>query len=74
MVGRVGVVVLGDLGRSPRMRYHALSLASSGFQVSFTVFFSFLFIRDPKSGADSVGFRLFLTAPKIIFWRILNPT
>lgn len=31
--GRVGVVVLGDLGRSPRMQYHALSLANSGFQV-----------------------------------------
>jgi hypothetical protein len=28
----VGVVVLGDLGRSPRMQYHALSLANSGFQ------------------------------------------
>ena len=27
---RVGVVVLGDLGRSPRMGYHALSLANQG--------------------------------------------
>jgi hypothetical protein len=25
--GRACVVVLGDLGRSPRMQYHALSLA-----------------------------------------------
>lgn len=25
--GRVAVVVLGDIGRSPRMQYHALSLA-----------------------------------------------
>lgn len=25
--GRATVVVLGDLGRSPRMQYHALSLA-----------------------------------------------
>lgn len=25
--GRAAVVVLGDLGRSPRMQYHALSLA-----------------------------------------------
>ncbi len=32
--GRVGVVVLGDLGRSPRMQYHALSLAGAGYQVS----------------------------------------
>jgi len=26
---RVSVVVLGDVGRSPRMRYHALALASA---------------------------------------------
>lgn len=25
--GRAAVVVLGDIGRSPRMQYHALSLA-----------------------------------------------
>ena len=30
---RVHVVVLGDIGRSPRMQFHALSLASVGFQV-----------------------------------------
>ena len=29
----VAVVVLGDLGRSPRMRNHALSLAKAGFKV-----------------------------------------
>ncbi|XP_048350877.1 chitobiosyldiphosphodolichol beta-mannosyltransferase [Sphaerodactylus townsendi] len=32
---RAAVVVLGDLGRSPRMQYHALSLARRGFQVAF---------------------------------------
>lgn len=26
---RVAVIVLGDLGRSPRMQYHALSLCNS---------------------------------------------
>jgi len=30
---RVHVVVLGDVGRSPRMQFHALSLANSGFEV-----------------------------------------
>eukprot|EP00298_Acanthocystis_sp_HF-20_P005206 c15452_g1_i2.p1 GENE.c15452_g1_i2~~c15452_g1_i2.p1 ORF type:complete len:440 (-),score=158.56 c15452_g1_i2:144-1463(-) len=30
----VAVVVLGDIGRSPRMQYHAISLAKSGFNVS----------------------------------------
>lgn len=29
----VKVVVLGDLGRSPRMQYHALSLANNGLRV-----------------------------------------
>ena len=36
--GRACVVVLGDLGRSPRMQYHALSLAR---QVHLSFFFSF---------------------------------
>jgi len=30
---RVHVVVLGDIGRSPRMQFHALSLSYIGFQV-----------------------------------------
>ena len=30
---RAAVVVLGDLGRSPRMQYHALALANDGFSV-----------------------------------------
>ena len=29
------VVVLGDLGRSPRMQYHANSLLKQGHRVSF---------------------------------------
>ena len=32
---RVAVVVLGDLGRSPRMQYHALALADDGYAVDF---------------------------------------
>ena len=31
--GRVAVVVLGDIGRSPRMQYHALSLCREGYDV-----------------------------------------
>src|SRR5687768_6219662 len=30
---RTAVIVLGDLGRSPRMQYHALSLAAAGAEV-----------------------------------------
>ena len=32
---KVGVIVLGDVGRSPRMRQHCLSLAREGFTVSY---------------------------------------
>lgn len=31
----VTLVVLGDIGRSPRMRYHALSFAQNGWTVDF---------------------------------------
>ena len=30
---RACIIVLGDIGRSPRMQYHALSLAKTGFEV-----------------------------------------
>ena len=30
---RACIIVLGDIGRSPRMQYHALSLAKTGFDV-----------------------------------------
>lgn len=33
MAKNVCVVVLGDIGRSPRMQYHALSLAEKGHKV-----------------------------------------
>ena len=33
--GKVCVVVLGDIGRSPRVQYHALSLAKHGNHVTF---------------------------------------
>jgi len=35
---RVAVVVLGDIGRSPRMQYHALSLASHNYDVNLVGF------------------------------------
>ena len=44
--GRACVVVLGDLGRSPRMQYHALSLARQ-VQLSFFLssFYFFLYLK-----------------------------
>ena len=32
---RACIVVLGDIGRSPRMQYHCLSMANHGFTVDF---------------------------------------
>lgn len=34
------IVVLGDVGRSPRMQYHALSFVKSGFSVTLMGFCS----------------------------------
>lgn len=34
----VKVVVLGDIGKSPRMQYHALSLASNGMKVNIIAY------------------------------------
>lgn len=33
--GSVQIVVLGDIGRSPRMQYHALSILQHGGSVDF---------------------------------------
>ena len=49
--GRACVVVLGDLGRSPRMQYHALSLARQVF------FFSFKFIKKKKFSSLKINWR-----------------
>ena len=35
---RVCVVVIGDIGRSPRMQYHALSFSRHGYQVDLVGF------------------------------------
>lgn len=35
---RVCVLVLGDIGRSPRMQYHALSLSKHAYNVTFVGF------------------------------------
>jgi len=36
--GSVQIVVLGDIGRSPRMQYHALSIAQHGGKVELVGF------------------------------------
>lgn len=41
---RICVLVLGDVGRSPRMQYHALSCAKAGFDVDLVGFGGMLYI------------------------------
>ncbi|OLL23159.1 Chitobiosyldiphosphodolichol beta-mannosyltransferase [Neolecta irregularis DAH-3] len=43
---RVTIVVLGDIGRSPRMQYHAQSLAKLGFQVDFIGYLDSMPLKD----------------------------
>uniref|UniRef100_A0A669PNA4 Chitobiosyldiphosphodolichol beta-mannosyltransferase n=1 Tax=Phasianus colchicus TaxID=9054 RepID=A0A669PNA4_PHACC len=50
--GRVCVAVLGDLGRSPRMQYHALSLARHGRGVSLLGYFQTKPHRDVLSSGE----------------------
>lgn len=35
---RICILVLGDIGRSPRMQYHALSCTKAGFRVDMVGF------------------------------------
>uniref|UniRef100_A0A7N6ACG9 Chitobiosyldiphosphodolichol beta-mannosyltransferase n=1 Tax=Anabas testudineus TaxID=64144 RepID=A0A7N6ACG9_ANATE len=57
---RVCVLVLGDIGRSPRMQYHALSLSKHGYNVTFVGFL------DTKPHQDHVILSLTLLGPKIL--------
>ncbi|NWH99258.1 ALG1 mannosyltransferase, partial [Tichodroma muraria] len=53
--GRVCVAVLGDLGRSPRMQYHALALARHGREVALL---GYLQTRPHRDVLDSENIRL----------------
>ncbi|KAG8907752.1 mannosyltransferase [Tulasnella sp. 403] len=57
----VTIVVLGDIGRSPRMMYHAESFANAGFD---TVMVGYYETAPPPS---------LLTAPGIQFFRLMPP-
>jgi hypothetical protein len=65
--GRVGVVVLGDLGRSPRMQYHALSLANSGFQARiFVTAISTLYTENQFCGSVDISFGILIRGALIL--------
>lgn len=81
----VAVVVLGDIGRSPRMQYHALSLARHGARVALVGytgaelhpevlanrFISIVAIPPFPPGLQASSRMLFLlTAPLKVLWQI----
>ncbi|XP_022165464.1 chitobiosyldiphosphodolichol beta-mannosyltransferase-like [Myzus persicae] len=54
---RVCVVVLGDIGRSPRMQYHAQSLILQGFDVDIVGYTDSPVLDDLKENATIIGVR-----------------
>ncbi|CAF4927572.1 unnamed protein product [Pieris macdunnoughi] len=65
----VKVVVLGDIGRSPRMQYHALSLASSGIKVNIISYTETKPLHDVEQNANikiTKLHRLEIGGPKLI--------
>lgn len=63
---RVCVLVLGDIGRSPRMQYHALSLSKHRYNVTFV---GFLGKNDTKSELHTVIHTLLrLPGPLNLTW------
>lgn len=51
--GSVQIVVLGDIGRSPRMQYHALSIAQHGGKVELVGFIGESTLTETWSSAES---------------------
>ncbi|KAI5696989.1 hypothetical protein M8J75_003471 [Diaphorina citri] len=60
---KVCIVVLGDIGRSPRMQYHALSLAKEGFSVDLVGYAGSIPIKDLLQ-SDSVHFPYLQPVPE----------
>jgi beta-1,4-mannosyltransferase len=48
----VALVVLGDIGRSPRMMYHAESLARNGYTTHIVAYRGAFAQRPSRGGAD----------------------
>ena len=56
---RVCVCVLGDIGRSPRMQYHALSLLSEGAELSLVAYEGENLVPPLESKKESIDLALF---------------
>ncbi|NXY86139.1 ALG1 mannosyltransferase, partial [Alcedo cyanopectus] len=68
VAGRVCVIVLGDLGRSPRMQYHALSLARHGRDVTLLGY-----LRDRPHGDVLRSERIRLVPVAELRWLAVGP-
>jgi len=77
----VVVVVLGDIGRSPRMQYHALSLLQEGFTVSLVGYDGEELIPDLQNGQGRLHIvRFSASSPKWLrtilpvyfLWRLIS--
>lgn len=67
----VCVVVLGDIGRSPRMQYHSLSLAKNGHKVDIVGYGETKAIA-PLIAQPLVSFHYLLPYPNIHLPRFIN--
>lgn len=76
----VAVVVLGDVGRSPRMQYHALSLLEAGHEVSLIGYTGEALIPSLVGWKTLRVYRFQVPSPKILqnsavvyfLWRIIT--
>jgi len=59
----VGIIVIGDIGRSPRMQYHALSFAKEGFNVDMIGYAGSEPIRELQDH-ENVSFRFIKASPE----------
>lgn len=78
----VKVVVLGDIGRSPRMQYHALSLANNGLKVNIIAYVESApvieILESPNITISKLHPLIFNKGPKLVqyavkaFWQTIS--
>lgn len=67
----VCVIVLGDIGRNPRMQYHSLSLAKAGYKVDIVGYGETAPIAS-LIAEPLVGFHYLAPVPSLPFGKLLN--
>ena len=73
---RICILVLGDIGRSPRMQYHALSCAKAGYHVDLVGFGGICLIlailSNPQGGREGEGVVIWVIIMTIIMSNTCN--